>query len=117
MLSDDAASKPEVAAIRQLITNGPVETAGAADFTTSYGDDDYLMLHSNRRTDALILDALINDQPESDLIPKVVTGLLAHRTAGHWNNTQENAFILLALDRYFNTFEAQTPDFGARISG
>jgi hypothetical protein len=30
-------------------------------------------------------------------------------------NTQENVFILLALDRYFNTFEAQTPDFVARI--
>ncbi|MCX6043780.1 MAG: MG2 domain-containing protein, partial [Chloroflexi bacterium] len=115
VLSDDAASKPEVTAIRQLITNKAVETAGAANFTTSYGDDDYLMLHSNRRTDALILDALINDQPESDLIPKVVAGLLAHRTAGHWNNTQENAFVLLALDRYFNTFEAQTPDFVARL--
>ena len=45
----------------------------------------------------------------------MVNGLLAHRTAGRWNNTQENAFILLALDRYFNTFEAQTPDFVARI--
>jgi hypothetical protein len=41
--------------------------------------------------------------------------LLAHRTRGRWNNTQENAFILLALDRYFNTFEAQTPDFVAQI--
>lgn len=49
------------------------------------------------------------------LIVKVVTGLLAHGTAGHWYNTQENAFVLLALDRYFNTFEAQTPDFVARF--
>jgi uncharacterized protein YfaS (alpha-2-macroglobulin family) len=92
-----------------------VETAGAANFTTSYGDDAYLMLHSNRRTDGVILDALIADQPQSDLIPKVVNGLLAHRTRGRWNNTQENVFILLALDRYFNTFEAETPDFVARI--
>jgi len=38
------------------------------------------------------------------VIPKVVTGLLAHRKAGHWSNTQENAFVLLALDRYFNTY-------------
>lgn len=58
---------------------------------------------------------MINAEPKSDLIPKVVNGLLAHRTAGHWNNTQENAFVLLALDRYFNTFEAQTPDFVARF--
>ena len=91
------------------------ETAGAAHFATSYGDQDYLLLHSNRRADGIILDALIGDQPKSDLIPKLVTGLLAARTAGRWSNTQENVFILLALDRYFNTYEAQTPDFVARV--
>ncbi|MCK4976975.1 MAG: hypothetical protein KAS36_08585, partial [Anaerolineales bacterium] len=58
---------------------------------------------------------LILDNPQSDLIPKLVNGLLAHRTRGHWGNTQENVFVLLSLDRYFNTFEAQTPDFVARI--
>ena len=115
VLSDDAASAPEVEAIRRQINNRVVETAGAANFTTSYGEDAYLLLHSSRRADAVILDALIQDQPDSDLIPKVVNGLLAHRTAGRWGNTQENAFVLLALDRYFNTFEAQTPDFVARI--
>ena len=73
------------------------------------------MLHSDRRTDAIVLDALINDQPDSDLIPKVVTGLLAHRDQGRWDNTQENVFVLIALDRYFNTFESVTPDFVARM--
>jgi uncharacterized protein YfaS (alpha-2-macroglobulin family) len=61
------------------------------------------------------MSALIGDNPASALIPKLVNGLLAHRTRGHWGNTQENVFVLLALDRYFNTFEAQTPDFVARI--
>ena len=115
VLSGDAASAQEVDAIRRHVTNRAVETAGAANFTTSYGDEAYLLLHSNRRTDGIILDALINDQPDSDLIPKVVNGLLAHRVKGRWNNTQENAFILLALDRYFNTFEAEEPDFVANI--
>jgi uncharacterized protein YfaS (alpha-2-macroglobulin family) len=57
----------------------------------------------------------MEDQPDSDLIAKVVAGLLAQRTKGRWANTQENAFVLLALDRYFNTYEAQTPDFVARL--
>jgi uncharacterized protein YfaS (alpha-2-macroglobulin family) len=92
-----------------------VETAGAANFTASYGDEAYLLLHSNRRTDAILLDALIAADPQSDLIPKVVNGLMAHRTRGRWGSTQENVFVLLALDRYFNLFEAQTPDFVARI--
>ncbi len=92
-----------------------VETAGAANFTTSYDEQDYLLLGSSRRTDAILLDALMADNPQSDLIPKVVNGLLAHRTKGRWGNTQENVFVLLALDRYFNTYETQTPDFTARI--
>jgi uncharacterized protein YfaS (alpha-2-macroglobulin family) len=62
----------------------------------------------------VLLEALIATDPESDLIPKLVQGLLAHRTRGRWGNTQENAFVLLALDRYFNTYEKVTPDFVAR---
>jgi hypothetical protein len=78
VLSDDPGSA-QVEAIRRHVNNRVVETAGAANFTTSYGDQTYLLLHSNRRTDAILLDALIGDQPDSDLIPKLVNGLLAHR--------------------------------------
>jgi uncharacterized protein YfaS (alpha-2-macroglobulin family) len=101
--------------IRRHIGNRVVETAGAANFTIGYDDQTYLLLASNRRTDAILLNALMEDDPNSDLIPKVVNGLLAHRTKGHWGNTQENVFVLLGLDRYFNTYESQTPDFVARI--
>jgi alpha-2-macroglobulin len=101
--------------IRRFVTNHVVETAGAANFTTAYDDQTYLLLSSDRRTDAILLDALMQDDPKSDLIPKVVTGLLAHRTRGRWGNTQENVFVLLTLDRYFNTYEATTPDFVARL--
>ncbi len=115
VLSDDASSVEQLEAIRRHVNNRAVETASAANFTTSYGDDAYLLLHSNRRTDALLLDALINDQPDSDLIPKVVNGLLNGRRSGRWSNTQENVFVLVALDRYFNTFESVTPDFVANL--
>ncbi len=58
---------------------------------------------------------LLAVKPESDLIPKLVRGLLAHKTQGRWTNTQENAFVLLALERYFSLHETVTPDFVARI--
>ncbi|MCU0241493.1 MAG: MG2 domain-containing protein, partial [Vicinamibacteria bacterium] len=115
VLSGDAASSVEVAAIRKHLANRVSETAGAAHFVVSYGDSAYLLLHSDRRADAVLLEALIADQPQSDLIPKLVTGLLAQRKAGCWLNTQENVFVLLALDRYFNTYEKITPDFVARL--
>ncbi|HEY0385212.1 MAG TPA: alpha-2-macroglobulin family protein, partial [Pyrinomonadaceae bacterium] len=114
VLSGDAKSTAEVEAIRRHLNNRTTETAGMAHFADSYSDGDYLLLNSNRRADGVILEALIKDQPQSDLIPKIVRGLLAHRTAGRWENTQENVFILLALDRYFNTYEKVTPDFVAR---
>jgi hypothetical protein len=114
VLSGDGGSVSEVAAIRHLLNNRVTETAGTAHFVCSYSDSDYLVLNSDRRADGVILEALIGDQPNSDLIPKIVRGLLAHRTRGRWENTQENVFILLALDRYFNTFEKITPNFVAR---
>ncbi len=100
--------------IRRLLRNRVSEEAATAHFVTSYTDGAHLILHSNRRIDGLLLEALILDQPKSDLIPKLVRGLLDHRTRGRWGNTQENAFVLLALDRYFNTYEKVTPNFIAR---
>ncbi|MBO0857103.1 MAG: Ig-like domain-containing protein [Chloracidobacterium sp.] len=111
VLSDDTKT---LAAIRNHLNNRVEETAGAAHFTTSYSDGAQVMLNSDRRADGIILESLIGDSPKNDLIPKIVRGLLAHRTAGRWYNTQENCFVLLALDRYFNVYEKATPDFVAR---
>jgi alpha-2-macroglobulin len=102
-------------AIRRRLANGVTETAGAAHFAETYREaGPHLLLASDRRTDAVVLEALIGDQPRSDLIPKLVEGLLAHRTAGRWRSTQENVFVLLALDRYFEAYEKVEPDFVAR---
>ncbi|MCI0336049.1 MAG: MG2 domain-containing protein [Acidobacteria bacterium] len=114
VLSGDPNSQAEVLAIRRHLGNRAEETAAAAHFTTSYADGAHLLLHSDRRADAIILEALIGDDPKNDLIPKIVRGLLGHRKQGRWENTQENAFVLLALDRYFATYEKVTPDFVAR---
>jgi uncharacterized protein YfaS (alpha-2-macroglobulin family) len=113
-LAAHARSEALVADIRRVVQNRASETAGAAHFTTSYSDGAYVLLHSDRRADGVLLESLIGDQPKSDIIPKLVTGLLAHRKAGRWLSTQENAFVLLALDRYFDAYEKASPDFVAR---
>ncbi len=101
--------------IGRTIANRVTETAGAATFVTSFAEDAHLVLHSARRTDGIVLAALVSEAPESDLIAKVVSGLLAHKKRGRWGNVQENTYILLALKAYFDAFEAQSPDFVARI--
>lgn len=108
--------KADVSDIRTHLANHVTEEAGTAHFVTRYEEGTaYILFGSDRRTDAVLLEALIEDSPKSDLIPKIVRGLLAHRVKGHWANTQEDTFILLALDRYFNTYEKVTPDFVARL--
>lgn len=115
VLSGDNASAQTLEEMRRYLNNRVTETAGAANFSDGYSDGDYLLLYSNRRADAVILEAMITDAPDSDLIPKLVRGLLGQAKRGRWGNTQENIFVLLAMDKYFNTYESQTPDFIARV--
>jgi uncharacterized protein YfaS (alpha-2-macroglobulin family) len=113
-LAEDKGAAATVAKIHRHFGNRVAETAADAHFVTSYDDGAYLLLHSDRRADALILEALVDTDPKSDLVPKLVRGLLDHRKAGAWSSTQENSFVLLALDRYFAEYEKITPDFVAR---
>jgi alpha-2-macroglobulin len=103
--------------IIEFLKNRVHETAETANFVTSYGDANdgsFLLLHSNLRTDGVMLEALVRTAPTDTLIVKLVKGLLARRKRGRWGNTQENCHILLALDQYFNVFERDTPNFVAR---
>ncbi|MDQ3747506.1 MAG: MG2 domain-containing protein [Acidobacteriota bacterium] len=115
VLANDKNSAAEVETIKRFLMNRTTETAATANFVTDYGDAQWLIMYSNRRADGVLLEALIKADPNNDLIPKLVRGLLDHRTKGAWSNTQENVFILLALDKYFNSFEKVTPDFVTRI--
>jgi len=70
------------------LANKVTETAAAENWVESYSDDAHLVLHSSRRTDAVLLEALMEEKPKDALISKVVRGLLAHRKRGRWGNTQ-----------------------------
>ncbi|CAM2007870.1 Ig-like domain-containing alpha-2-macroglobulin family protein [Acanthopleuribacter pedis] len=106
----------QVTAILRHFSNRAEVTAATATFAERYGEErGYLILHSSRRSDAVILESLIATQPDHPLIAKIVAGLNAHRTKGRWTNTQENLFVLFALKRYFETFEKTTPDMVARV--
>ena len=113
VLVDDknSASATEVQQIKRFLLNRTSETAATAQFNTNYGDGAWLIMHSNRRADGVLLEALLKEDKDNDLVPKLVRGLLDHRTKGRWSNTQENVFILLALDKYFQAYEKVMPNF------
>ena len=114
VLSGDSGSSGLAAELRTELLNRVSETAGAAHFVTSWPEGRGVLFSSDRRVDAVVLDGLIGDRPSSELVPKIVEGLLAHRQAGRWESTQENCFVLLALSRYFHAYEKTAPDFVAR---
>ena len=117
LLSQKAKDSPEAVELKRIVMNRATETADKAQFTMSYGDGqgEYLLLHSNQRTDAILLYGLLVNDPTNALNNKLVRGLLAQRKKGRWESTQENIWVLLALQKYFRTFEAEAPDFIARV--
>jgi alpha-2-macroglobulin len=115
VLANDPGSAAEVTAIKRFVMNRTTEAAATANFVTDYGDGQWLIMYSNRRADGVLLEAMLKSEPQNDLIPKLVRGLLDHRKEGRWSSTQENVFILLALDKYFEAYEKVTPDFVSRI--
>ena len=116
-LSQHAKGSAELTEIRRFVKNRATQTADKAQFSASYGEGEgeYLLLYSSRRTDAILLGALLTDEPQNPLNTKLVRGLLAHRTKGRWSNTQENIWILLALQSYFREYEKETPNFLASL--
>lgn len=111
----DPAAAEAAAEIARRIGNRVTETASAATIATEYSErEGALILSGERRASAIVLDAWMSHAPDSDLVSKLVRGLLDGRVRGRWSTTQENAFSLVALERYFRTYEADEPDFTAR---
>lgn len=108
---DDATLQAEFA---RLVNNAAVETADAVTFATGASDADSFVFTSGQRTDALMLQALLSEQRDSDLIAKVVTGLLSGRRAGRWDTLYDNLAVIVALRAYYDAFEASAPSFTAR---
>ncbi|MDD4052387.1 MAG: alpha-2-macroglobulin family protein, partial [candidate division Zixibacteria bacterium] len=58
---------------------------------------------SGVRTDAILLDVLLDIDPNHTAIPVLAKSLMENSRLGRWYTTQDNAFSLMALGRYFKT--------------
>jgi len=56
---------------------------------------------SGVRTNAILLDVLLDVDPNNTSIPALAKSLMDDSHAGRWYTTQDNAFALMALGRYF----------------
>ncbi len=70
--------------------------------------------YGNEET-ALGLQALQAVQPESDLVPKVLRGLMGVRARGRWVNTRETARVVLAVADYLAASGELRPDMTVTV--
>jgi alpha-2-macroglobulin len=61
---------------------------------------DYWNWNTDTRTTAIALAALAKIQPDSPLTANAARWLMAHRTSGHWQGTQETAWALMGLTEF-----------------
>jgi len=95
------------------IGNHTDQTTSSAHVGSAFTRDGYTHMASTRKNDALVLGALIRQQPQNQLISKFMRGLMDKRIKGRWYNTQENVFVLLSALKYFNQYEKVAPNFVA----
>jgi uncharacterized protein YfaS (alpha-2-macroglobulin family) len=77
------------------------------------GDAYAPVMDSPTRTSAIVLRAILANDPKHPLVTPLVRGLLGARRGNGYRTTQENAFALLALDAYRRLHEAKPPSFSA----
>ena len=100
--------------VRDLMNNAKVAPT-SAHFEEQQSPDWYWIFSSTTRTTALILQAVVETQPENSLIPKVVRWLIDRQKNGCWRTTQENWYVVDALATYFRTYEKEEPNFTAEV--
>jgi hypothetical protein len=101
--------------LNREIQSAAVEKASSAHFAEATGESVRLIMHSNERTDAIVLDTFLHVRPNDPLIPKIIHGLNESRSHGRWDTTQSNAWGTVAMTDYYDLFEKETPDFNANL--
>lgn len=100
--------------VTELMNSARVD-ADAVHFAEDHGETYAPLFHSDTRTTAIVLQALLAVDPDHVFVPRVVRHLLGVRKGGGYRNTQEAAFSLLALHDYARKREPANPDFTAKV--
>lgn len=74
------------------------------------------LMNTNQRSNAIILQAMIQIDPENPLTSQLVRSLLQMRREGHWDTTQSTTASIFALVEYLKSTGELTGDFDAALS-
>jgi alpha-2-macroglobulin len=126
VLSRDEGNAHLADGFRTALLNRLVEEAGTATFRTgpsltvagSAPHEERLLLDSRRRTDAIVLSALLRTEPHHPVLPRLVRGLVGHRAGAasevRWGSIYEAGWLLMTLGDYVRIREEEVPDLTVR---
>ena len=86
---------PRIDTLRSDLVNAAVLSATGTHWQEK--TTDFWNWNTDTRSTAIILEALTHIDPQNPLTANTVRWLMAARTDGHWQSTQETAFTLMAL--------------------
>lgn len=99
-LARSKATPQQLAEVKALLTSGAEQKDGKALLHEKSGNESYYM-SSDVRASAMALAALLEVDPKDSLVAPLAAGLKAARNAaGHWRNTEDNLWGLVALAAY-----------------
>ncbi len=96
------------------LVNASVVSAAGIHWEEDYND--YWNWNTDTRTTALVLNAFVRLNPESDLIPNIVRYLMIQRRADHWETSQETAWSVMALTNWMVASGELNPDYAYDVS-
>ena len=94
---------PQDARIKTLLSD--INTAAAKSAAGAWWSEnevDYWNWNTDVRSTAIILNALIQVDPNNVLIPDGIRWLMKHRDGDHWYSTQETSWSLMALTNWLS---------------
>lgn len=85
--------------LREIMASARVN-ARSAHFEEGDNRRYYYGMNTDSRTTAVALQALMRIEPDHELAPRIVRGMLDLREQGHWDTTQSTAQAVLAFVEY-----------------
>lgn len=107
-------ARPSAAALGEELLSNLAELPSTAHVNERLAYSLAPLFHSETRTDAMVLLALLRTLPQHPIVAKLARGLLERRGGAGWRNTQETAYAVLALAEYARIYERETPHLIAR---
>ncbi|MGK0357957.1 MAG: hypothetical protein ACI9U2_000240, partial [Bradymonadia bacterium] len=115
-LASDGDTERAQTLIDSLLASAEV-SPGTVRFPERNPENYGAVFHTDGRTTAMVLQALLAVQPDHVYVPRIARALLDNRSkGGGYGSTQEAAFSLLALADYAAVREPERPEFAATVT-